>query len=53
MDTTPKQTTSVRVPKEVYDILVRHAEKTGRTLQYLLAKAILRCYAKDNQNAGV
>jgi predicted DNA-binding protein len=33
-------TTSVRVPIQEYRILVEYAEKTGRKLQFVLAKAI-------------
>jgi predicted DNA-binding protein len=35
-------TKSIRVPVEQYEILLRHAAKTKRTLQYLISRAIER-----------
>lgn len=38
---------SVRVPEPAYKILKEHAEKTGKNMSFLIARAILRCYAKE------
>ena len=37
-------TTTVRVSKDTHKILAEHAAKTGKKLQFLLERAILRCY---------
>ena len=37
---------TVKVPEPVYRLLVEKAEKTGRKIQFLLERAILRCYGK-------
>ena len=47
MDAT--DTKSVRIEAKDYQTLKEHAEKTKRTLQYLLSRAIQRCYGKEGR----
>lgn len=42
-------TKSIRVPEPEYRILLENAKKTGRKMQFLLAKAIQRCYGESEK----